>query len=360
MNKVLVTGPALGKDAGICEVCNYDYEWLLRHPSVLIWADRILISEGTWQTIQECAYPHTKETAESCKLIFDLAKDRGLVEVIKLPAAIQNLAHHIESQVEHDFSRMMQIFPRTTSRLPMTEDPDGPALLSIDDYHYCANHIASAYAGLVLSRIVNANCLFGTPTLHYMRHKFGIEGFPIHPQTSIAQSFAQVFEAYYPDLKVLPDYALRADKECALCPDRGLCSKTYLGEVEKSTLAILKWRDYDEIQLAKGVVEQIIKRRDEQGDSVNPTEIAEEFHNEQTKVLRRVRSVFPRIRRWASVATIISVPVAVIGLSTGALLLTSLGAGVAGIAKIGEEYTRYLESRYSWISFLSQAHHSEK
>ncbi len=50
MNKILLTGLALGKDIGLCPVCNYDFEWLLNNPSSLLWADKIIVPETIYQT----------------------------------------------------------------------------------------------------------------------------------------------------------------------------------------------------------------------------------------------------------------------------------------------------------------------
>ena len=73
MNKLLVTGLALGKKFGTCQVCNFDFEWLLHYPSVLVWADKILVADTIWDTVSQGGYPgDSKELASSLQLIFDI------------------------------------------------------------------------------------------------------------------------------------------------------------------------------------------------------------------------------------------------------------------------------------------------
>ena len=48
MNKVMITGLALGLETKACQACNFDFEWLLRYPSVLVWADKIVVTKGIW------------------------------------------------------------------------------------------------------------------------------------------------------------------------------------------------------------------------------------------------------------------------------------------------------------------------
>ena len=51
MNKVLVTGLALGFDSGLCSACNFDFDWLLNYSSILLWVDKIYIAQKIWDVV---------------------------------------------------------------------------------------------------------------------------------------------------------------------------------------------------------------------------------------------------------------------------------------------------------------------
>lgn len=136
------------------------------------------------------------------------------------------------------------------------------------------------------------------------------------------------------------------------CAHEGKCSDSYLSDLEKRTLELLSWRDYDEIQQAKAVVDNIIEKRDASVEMIDPKEVARAFQEEREKLMKRTRLVFPKVKRWANVTTIISLPVAVAGLASGASLVSLAGAAAAGMAQVGKEYVQFLESKYRWIGFL--------
>ena len=50
MNKVLVTGLGFASDMGICEACGLNFSWLVNNPSVILWADKLVMPKISFDT----------------------------------------------------------------------------------------------------------------------------------------------------------------------------------------------------------------------------------------------------------------------------------------------------------------------
>lgn len=353
MNKVLVTGLALGKEFGTCDACNFDFEWLIRYPSVLLWADKILIADTIWDTVSYEEYPlESKELAKSLQLIFDIARSRGIVEIVKPSEIISShLADDIYTEVYKDRDLLAKLFP---DHVTLSDEDNVPGEIFIDGLEYCTPHLWTIYAGLVLARAWNAHCLFNMRVFNYCRYKFGLANFPKEGEPGGLDGFQAVFEAYLPNSSVFPEYVYINKDTCSKCVNEKSCKDTYLSNVESNVKNILSWRDYDEIQQLKSVVADIVHRRKELGGVVNPSDILHDFRNKQDKIRKRVKLIFPKVKRWANVTTMLSIPIAVAGLGTGHPLIAVSGAGLAGLSHLAKELVDLLLSKYSWIAFVSK------
>lgn len=353
MNKVLVTGLATEDKEGFCSRCHYDLEWLLNYPSLFLWADHVLVPETIWDLVHREVYPAPTEFARSCRAVFDIAHSKGLIEIVKPSLVINHtLANMISSQVDGDMADMARLFPDklvTSDRSTLADDYSGEILL--DGEPFCTPYLSAVYANLILARAWGANCLFDARALHLLRYKFGISGFPKEVDPGSMRSFTTVFEPYLPNDPLLPHYALCNRELCSTCKHEESCADGYLHDLEERMTELLKWRDYDEVHQAKAIMDAIVSQRDATNSTVDPDEIAARFHDEETKLRRRVLSIFPKVKRWANVATIISIPIAVAGLATDASLVTIGGAIAGGFAQLGKEYVEFLESKYRWVGF---------
>jgi hypothetical protein len=355
MNKLMITGLAVGQDAGVCSSCNYDLAWLANYPSVLLWADRIIITETVWRVIQQEEFPHPPELAKACKLVFDVARAEGLVEIVQpTPLAEPQLQKSILKQVDSDLKRVMHLFPDKVEQRSMGRPGrEGPTETLIDGVGFCSPYLCSVYASLVLAKLWGANCLFDPHALHFLRYKFGVETFPKQVDTGWIRSFTTLFESQFPNDHIIPGYAFDSQGRCLTCASEEKCKKTYLNEVETRVRDLMKCRQYDEIRRANSVFNKIIASRDKAG-IIDPEQVAKEFRAEQSKLAKQIHRVFPKVKRWANVTTIVSVPLAVTGLSTGGSLLTLAAAAAAGLAQIGKEYITFLESKHRWVGFIQQ------
>lgn len=351
MNRVLVTGLGLYYEVDACQACNFDLDWLVRYPSVLLWADRVLVTGGFWETMRsgQAAYP---ELGRAVRLVFEMADAEGMVEVVDPAEAITpDLRDALFEQVQEDRASLARVFP---NHIRLGDDSEVPGQIFVDGCEYCAPYLWSIHAGLVLARKFDAHCLFSQPVFDYCRYKFGLSGFPNEAKPGWNEAFHSVFEAYLPNSPLLPEYVVVDKTLCASCLHEEACRDNYLAELEKNVRGLLAWRDYDEVQQFKAVVRSVVEKRNKAGSLVDPEDVMSDLRAEQDRLRRRVRLVFPKVKRWANVSTMLSLPVAVAGVASEVPLLTVSGAALAGASKLAKELVELLSSRYSWIGFVSK------
>jgi len=351
MNKVFVTGLSINHDFNSCGPCNFDFEWLLRYPAVLLWADKILVSKATWNFIQEATYPDPDELAKSIKLIFQIAAEKDMIEIVDPTEVLsKEFDQLIINQIETDIPLLLKTFPEHVS-LRDDEKDDSHTFLKIAGIDYCFPQISAVYTSLTLARFWNANCLFDSSSFNLLRFKFGISGPPKEGDIGFMQAFSSIFNTKLPNELQLPKYAFNQDNKCSKCKNDKSCKKSYLGKLEKDTKDFLKWRDFDEILQMREVLSSIIQNKLLIGDAIDPEDVALEFEAVQSKYYKMITSLFPRISRWANISTIVSTPLVVAGLAVQNPILTVTGATLAGISKITEESIKILTSKHRWVTF---------
>jgi len=353
MNKVMVTGLALGLESKACQACNFDFEWLWKYPSVLIWADKILITEGIWSVISNGKIPNTlKEAGRAIKLIFEVAKSEGIVEVKSSSEIMTStLRDNIFNTVDEDRKLLSKYFPEQIS---LGDEDKVPGQIFINGAEYCSPYIWAVNADLILARVWDAHCLFDTQVLNYIRYKFGLIGLPEKGEPGSIEAFKTVFESYIPNIQILPEYVVTDKDLCSKCTKEEDCKDIYLSQLEKNLKEIFSFRDYDEIHQIKAVLNDIVKKREELGGILDPEEIFNDFRNQQDKLRKRMKLIFPKVKRWTNITTLLSIPIVVAGVATSLPLITLSGAVLMGMSKASEHLVKLLSSKYSWIGFTSK------
>lgn len=361
MNKLLVTGLAVAAEVDLCDVCNYDIEWLIRYPSTLLWADKIIVTKSVWQTIQHEAYPFNSQLAKAVKLIFDIAQSHGLIEIASpTPFFKMRLCLAITQQVDKDLKELKTKFPSIVQEKDMSRPgTTGTTETVIDGIGYCQPYISSIYTSLLLAKAWKANCLFEPRVLHYMQYKLGMKSLPKQMNPIQIDSFSSVFSAILPNKPIIPQYAFTSDGECLTCKHEKDCRSEYLLDLEKSTEDLMKWREYDELSEAKSVLKQIVDRR-QNGRIEDLQSIQREFETIQNELRVRTRKVFPKVKRWSNISTMVSIPFAVSGLCSGVSPLTIAGATLAGLSQIFKQYLEFKESQYQWIGFIQKMRNQQE
>ncbi len=351
MNKVFVTGLALGKDHGICETCNFDLDWIIDHPSVFLWSDKVVVSSSIWDSVFEANYPdNMPELSKSIKLLFEMAKSENIIEVVSTKEIMaESFSEYLTKEVEKDRELLAKVFPKQIKL-----DDSVPGGLSIGKSHYCTPYVWQIYAGLFLSQAVGAQCLFSKDSLEYCKYKFGLNYSTNIVSDAKFAALQKIFEAFVPNEPIIHGYAYKHRKQCPSCVNIKSCPDQYLTHVEKNFEKVLKWRNYDELKQIRSIVNDIIAKKGAYGDSFVGEDIVREFNKERNEIRKNIHLLFPKVRRWANVTTMLSVPVAIAGAFSGIPAITATAGTIAGASLVTKEAIDMFSSKHRWVSFTTK------
>lgn len=348
-NKVLITGLGVGNELDICQACNGDFTWLINNPSVLLWADKIYITQKIWEAINDPVFIRDKKDLKAINIIMNIADSEGIIEVIN-PLSIfdESYADKLVKQVEKDVSCMLSRFPSVT-----VGDEQVPGEIIVDGYEYCFPYIGTIYLSLSLAEHLDANCLFNKRVLNFLNYKFGLD-LPKGVNSKELSAFEEIFLVTIPDELSIHNYAFCNDDMCNQCKNILSCKENYLFDIEKNIRRMLQWRNYDEIYQIKEVINFISTKIKQVDDDYYIEDLKQILMKKAYRINKNILKVFPRIQRWTSLATIISVPVSIGSLALGNQILSVASAGLAGVSKITDEYIKYYSNKHRWVGFINK------
>jgi hypothetical protein len=346
MNRILVTGLALGNDAELdaCQSCNYDLTWLFANPSTLLWADKIILTPEIQAHIKNSYYPDGKENlGKAIRLIFERLEDNGLIEIRSASDVItKDVKDEIFALIEAERERLALTFPRTVK----LGKEKVPGQIFINDAEYCAPSVWTMYASFILAKKWDAGLLLPRYSQNYFETALrSIQNVPTSLNERLV-AFDEIIKAKLPEQELLPMILFDAEL-CKSCGNFKSCDSDVLGKVEENIRDIMTWRSYDEVYGLKSVIARISKAADD--ENIPSTELVKAFKADEQRINKSLNSVFPKVERWSNMATVMSIPVAVAGISTGSATLTTMGAGVAGIATVANKYLEIVRSKYRWV-----------
>jgi hypothetical protein len=347
MNKLQITGLALLCEAekGSCSLCNYDFSWVFNYPSTLLWVDKIILSPGILKIIDKEHYPDNLSLYKVLHMFFDIAGEYGLIEIKNPKGTLTaDLKDKIKKQVKLDRTNLAKKFPEHIKKGDITKVPGE---LLIGDYHFCSVHIEEIYFNLIMSRIWDTNLLLNDQSKEYLKYRFG-NNLPniINMKKNGIDAFAEIFSSYIPELNIYP---ASSQEKCTQCNQIINCRDKELKTIEKNIRTYIKYRDYDELQELKDVYNQIaIKSAKTSSDS---KDIINHFRAHERKLRKKMVRIFPKVERWSKLITIMSLPIAVVGISTQNPLIGSIGAGIASISTALGKYVEIMKSKQSWLFF---------
>jgi hypothetical protein len=356
MNKVMVTGLAIGTEIGSCGACNFDLNWMVNDPSILLWADKIVFTPVMWNCIiNEKLHSHREEFSKAIKFVFEKLNSEGVIEICKPKEVIdENMKKHIEGQVCKDMETLSTSFPSVISLNFGGKNKEGkrdPNTLKINDFDYCQPSLTAIYGSLMLSRLIEAQPLFNNRSFEFLKYRFGID--INNCQTNI-NTFNSIFSMAFPNEIIFPEIVLTNEKSCNTCGKINICRKDYLKYLDDKIDEIVKWRKYDEIFQIKTVINDIIADCNHADMELDYKDIIKKYREKENKANILIKSTFPKVKRFANIATLISLPFAVLGAATNDALITTSGLSVAALGLGSKEVLELLESKFRWIGFLKK------
>lgn len=347
MNRILVTGLAIGTDPAInaCNTCNYDLSWLFNNPSTLLWTDKLIITPEILTLIKESYFPDgDKNIGKAISLIFERLEDNNLIETKKASEVItKKIRDKIYDQIEFDRNRLASTFPNSVK---IGKNNNVPGQLFINGEEFCAPSLWTMYASLLLAKEWNSDLLLPPRSHHYFDRALLRISEETQNKSKKHAAFDEIFKSKLPEQELLPQILIHP-AVCTKCKYETLCSTDVFKKVESNVTDIMAWRSYDEVQELKSTINQISKLAD--NSSISTEEIISKFKETESKLNKSLRSVFPKVERWSKMATVLSIPAIVAGISTDSTTTATIGASIAGIATIADQYINILRSKYRWV-----------
>jgi hypothetical protein len=210
---------------------------------------------------------------------------------------------------------------------------------------------------LALSKLLGAQCLFNDRSLNYCKFKFGLDSMPVGAQAGIPEAFESIFQAYIPNDEIIPEYGyyqIKNKKQCDACKLLSNCEDKYLIELENNVKTVIASRNHDEIQELKSVINQIVQKRDDSDGLLLADDIRKDFEKTEAKLRKRIQLIYPKVKRWANLTTIISAGALAGGIITNNPALTVVGGVTGGLSKVSSEWIKYQTSKHNWIGFKNK------
>ena len=322
----------------MCEPCSLNFSWLIENPATLIWTDKIAITK---KSLDLYLTKNNNKMEKTIKLILEIIKSNNVLDIIEIN---QDLKKGIEPYYE----KSVDEFKELTTKLPIVNasvnNENIVEEIKIKDYYYCLPYVASLYTQIGIANEIGANCLFSEKDYTYLENINKVDK---------ARIYNEIFNVYFPN-ELIHSYAYENEERCMECIKFNECKDNYLKEIEENTLQLLKWRDYDEIQIAKHEIDKIIKQKELLNESCNVEDIKKEFNEKQNKINKNIKKIFPKIRRWTNLATILSTPATIYSAVNDNLQATIVSASIGGVSKAIDEGLKYYENKNNWVSFINK------
>ncbi len=337
---ILVTGLILGNETEMCSCCDINLEWLFYHPSDLLWADKVVVTQNEWKVIVR---DNDSATGKATKLVFERLLAEGLVRIISDTVISPSRAEIILKNIETDLEYIEDLYTAS-------EDEHDP-ILKMGQYQFCVPRLWTLYAAIELSWLYNASFSLEQDELAYL---LALIPRKYNKEISAGRNLAidEVLSLYLPSIELGHSYLIDSERGlCPKCVHEESCSSKYLIQIEKQLESILTLRQYDEIRMTCEVMDKICERSMLQGHVLTGDELWGDLQEEARKTEKIIKRKLRKVKRWSKISSYVS-----IGLGAASFLNPLLAAGAAVPAVASQclsSYEDYLKKESSWVNFVN-------
>lgn len=347
MNRVLVTGLGIANNLGMCESCNLDFVWLAKNPSVLLWADKIILPT----TGYEATAMHNEEKHEKViNLFLEVADKANLLSKVDFSGVyLDSVVEGIQKSAILCEERLINTFPDKISK----GDKGVPGEIIIENEGFCLPYVESVLASLKVASDYDANCLFSEHEHKLLKYIYNSD--TASSSGAVQNSvYNEVFSLYMPEAMKIHEYAFTNPHACSKCKNETDCQNTYLNETEKALQNIFKWREYDEIQQAKEEINKILRTKNEIKTKEDLEDVVKSFQGRQEIVNKNINKRFPKIERWTKMTTVIGACLTAVSKASDNTPLTIAGAATTVAAVAAKELLEVYKSKNNWAGFINE------
>ena len=339
---MLLEGPGCVCDEGSRNTISL--EWLFQRPSVLLWADEILVSMADYEYVLTGHHAHGGLFEESAALLFDALHDEGIIRVIDPNDYLPNISRDsVTQQVLFDIGAF--------GSEPSVSDESGlvePAMIKGEYGSFCGYMLESMYTNLLMSNLLHCSCLVDDNKALYLKHRFDHtkERGLVH-----GNAFDELYSIAIPELQPFHDFQLFCpDEISSSCANAANCAADVKRNVRKYRDAILFYRSDKEIRGLSSLVEEYENER-----KLNDEAVSEAVLKDVIKAQKRLRDSLPQAKRWCKIVTGVAGAIGIANRVASDDSASVVAAATVGIGCAGFAFLDWTISRDSWkITFAEK------
>ena len=343
---------------------NLNWEWMYFQPLVLLWAKAIYCPARFVHTPPDfkvdVGFSKSNEVLNrSLSNAWKRLTSEGIIRAVPLSVEMEEAARIAFYSVRNRLTQTAigGLPPIGIQAIADLQPNTPPDQLRIGDHRYCINHLDSIASHLVVSQATDSVWLSTEREDHAVRWLYcgGLDPDVNGPRAAKAV-FDRVDILRLPKCDFIPPVA-----NCAHCGDHGAkCySESYgvddwVSGAEHRLERILSLRDSPEISSLRRFLDDISRRIRNGADHDELLRILAEQELKRSAELaeKRMTKDLGNLTKYCDIATLYSIPMALLGSQTGSTLIGNLGFAVATASRgISTSAKLLLEERYRWLKF---------
>lgn len=347
MKNILQNGLALGIPTQHCNCVNMDFSWIFANPPNFLWVDNVIVTESMWSIITGTGplgfIEKSKQDSfsKAVRLVYSILNDVGIVKVIGDNSISQVEGDDLYEQIQNDVELLGDSVKERGNHM------------KIGRYCYCTPALWTLYAALYLSCNNNACFMLDQSEMAYLKKVLPLKlGTPVRVASSTS-AINEVLNMKLPTFDLWHPYLADSANKCSQCVNENRCKDRYLSTIEKQLLALLEYRERDEIKQLCELMDRICTERFKEDYEIAPKDLLHEINIEKVKVQRKLNTTYKNVERWKNVVMTISA-----GLSLGGFFGNGTLSAIGGMgllaAEVVEANISQLEKKHRWVNLFNK------
>ena len=334
-NKYLVEGPGCTGESCVNNITSI--EWAYRSPSLLVWADEIMLSDIDYEAIMNRrAHREGSQFEETLASLIEILKAEGIVQVFDAKKTIPQISlDSVRQQVLTDLSRYGGVLSEDEA-----SDKNTPQEIVTPEGHFCGVILESMYTSLLLSRILGCTCVMDKNKASFAFSRFG-NAYPMH--SGAGEVFDELYSIVLPELDLHNGYRLFcSDATMQKCAHGERCANEAKANLRRFIDDVLFMRDNECIAGLKDLTRRIELERGPETETIRRAVLSD-----IRRANHRVESTYSSIKAWTKyIASCSAIAVSAMSASPSEALIPV--GGIAATAGLANTIISRLEKKEEW------------